>query len=150
MQEMFKAIVLKSMEEHWGPIDDGLNPDLDDIADAYRTDVVLAAVEAGQIIGTAIAVLAPSEAKVVRMAVRRDRRRHGIATRLLNSLTTEVRGRGVERMFLETSADWTDARSFCEAAGFRFTHRALGDFGWDAHYQLDLTSWFDHESTAPT
>lgn len=137
MQEEFRQLVLEGMAEHWSAVDETLNSDLDDVGSFYKDDVILTALEDGHVIGTAIAVLRPPDAEIVRMSVRHDRRRFGVATQLLATFCQLVQTKGVKRLVLETSIDWP-ARSFYESAGFRFTHVEDGVFGQDAYYEKEL------------
>jgi GNAT superfamily N-acetyltransferase len=70
------------------------------------------------------------------MAVRRDYRRRGIATRLLSRLICLASERGINRIVVETNAKWTEARNLYEKAGFSFTHLAPGAFGDESFYEL--------------
>ena len=96
-------------------------PDLDDIETSYDGDGVLVAVCA-LVVGTGVLMLRAPEAEVVRMAVWRDYRRRGIATRLLSELICLASERGINRIVVETNAKWTEPRSLYEKAGFNFTH----------------------------
>ena len=128
--------MLDGIAERWGTVDTSLNPDLDDIETSYDGDGVLVALDGALVVGTGVLMLRAPEAEVVRMAVWRDYRRRGIATRLLSELICLASERGINRIVVETNAKWTEARKSYEKAGFNFTHLALGAFGDDSFYEL--------------
>ncbi len=72
------------------------------------------------------------------MAVRRDYRRRGIATRLLSELICLASERGINRIVVETNAKWTEAQNLYEKAGFKLTHSAPGAFGTERFYELTI------------
>jgi GNAT superfamily N-acetyltransferase len=138
MQSAFRQLVLDGLAEHWGEVDETLNPDLEDVGFTYRNDVVLVAVEAGRPVGTGILVFQPPAGEIVRMSVHRDRRRRGIGATLVSALIRSARAQGLDHLVVETNAAWTEARSFYEQTGFRFTHAAPGTFGSEAFYEMRL------------
>ena len=53
LQDATRDPLLEGLVEHWGHLDEALNPDLRDIAAAYRDDVFLVAVSsASEVVGT--------------------------------------------------------------------------------------------------
>jgi ribosomal protein S18 acetylase RimI-like enzyme len=138
MQSAFRQLVLDGLAEHWGEVDESLNPDLEDVAFTYRNDVVLVAVEAGQPVATGILVLQPPAGQIVRMSVHQDDKRRGIGAALVSALVQSARDHGVDHLVVETNAAWTEARSFYQQSGFRFTHYAPGTFGSEAFYEMRL------------
>jgi GNAT superfamily N-acetyltransferase len=138
MQAAFRQLVLDGLAEHWGEVDESLNPDLEDVAFSYRDDTVLVAIEAGQPIGTGILVLQPPAGQIVRMSVHRDHRRRGIGATLMAVLIQSARDHGIDHLVVETNAAWTEARTFYEMSGFTFSHYAPGTFGSEAFYEMRL------------
>ena len=63
-------------------------------------------------------LIAP-EGEIYRIATREDRRRRGIAYRLLSYAHKTERGRGLESLFLEVREKNIPARSLYESYGFR-------------------------------
>jgi hypothetical protein len=57
MQDAFRSLVLDGMAARWGPADDSLMPDLNDIDARYGEDIVLVALDGKRVVGTAILVL---------------------------------------------------------------------------------------------
>ncbi len=155
-----RSLVLAGLAEHWGSVDPSLNPDLDDLAAAHpgsRTVVAVVAVVAvdgtGTIVGTGTVVprgpgtmvgtgtIVPSgmaTAEVVRMSVAASQRGTGVGRQVLDALTEVARSWGVQRLVLETTADWTDTVAFYERCGFRITHHTDGEFGRDAWFERRL------------
>lgn len=134
-QPAAKALILQGMEEHWGELDLSLNPDLNDIASSYAAGVFLCAWLDGELAGTG-ALLPEGEGvmRVVRMSVQRERRRMGIASRILQSLLEEARRRGCHTVVLETTETWADAIGFYLWQGFRIVDQRAGE----VHFVLEL------------
>jgi GNAT superfamily N-acetyltransferase len=127
-QTAAKVLILEGLREHWGTIDPGKNPDLDDIAAAYAGGVFRVAVAGGRIIGTGALVLhGNGEAEIRRMSVVRALRRRGVGGALLRRLIEDARSAGCRRIILETTAAWEEAAAFYLRRGFRKTHRRDGD-----------------------
>jgi hypothetical protein len=57
LQSCFRQLVLTGLAEHWGDVDEALNPDLDDVASFYQHDIFLVAVGGEQLVGTGILLL---------------------------------------------------------------------------------------------
>ncbi len=138
LQSPFRQLVLDGLAEHWGEVDESLNPDLEAIASFYQDDIVLVAVETEQLVGTGVLVLRPPVGQILRMSVHRDHRRRGIGATLVSALVQSARDHGVERLVVETNAAWRDARSLYEQLGFVFTHYAPGEFGSESFYEMRL------------
>jgi putative acetyltransferase len=135
-----RELILDGLEEHWGTLEPGLNPDLDDVAASYRSGTILVARLAARVVGVgAIVPVAPGIGEVKRMSVARDLRRGGVGTAVLRELVAVARGNGWKTVVLETTAAWTDAVQFYERSGFELTHYEEGAFGRDAYFRLDLT-----------
>ena len=136
MQDAFRLLVLDGMSERWGWVNESLNPDLDDIDTHYGNDCVLVALDGPLVVGTGILLLRAAEGEIVRMSVHRDYRRRGIAMNLLAELLHLASEYGVNRILVETNANWTEAQNLYKASGFKFTHSAPGDFGRESFYEL--------------
>jgi GNAT superfamily N-acetyltransferase len=137
-QDAFRRLVLDGMAERWGIVDESLNTDLDEIESSYEGDCVLVALDGALVVGSGILLLRAAEGEIVRMAVQREYRRRGIATRLLAELILFAPERGVNRIVVETNARWTEARNLYEKSGFKFTHSAPGAFGVENFYELRI------------
>jgi ribosomal protein S18 acetylase RimI-like enzyme len=72
------------------------------------------------------------------MSVVREQRRLGIGRAILAALVEAAQQQSLERVVLETSADWHDAVRFYQRCGFTLTHHEEGPFGRDACFELDL------------
>lgn len=134
-QQAARALILTGLGEHWGFIDETLNPDLDDIAAHYPPDTAdFYVVEdaTGALIGTAGLISEDAETgRIVRMSVARDARGRGIGKRLVGVLETAARARGYRRLVCETTHDWTDATALYTATGFT----ELGVWNDDRHFE---------------
>ena len=75
-QQNARQLVLDGLSEHFGNINEELNPDLDDIAVSYAGDLFLVAEQAGVIVGCgALIYEGDGIARVQRMSVLRTLRR---------------------------------------------------------------------------
>ncbi len=138
-QEAARALILTGLGEHWGFIDETLNPDLDDIAGHYppkTADFYVVEDEGGEIIGTAGLIREDGETgRIVRMSVARTARGRGIGKRLVAELESAARARGYRRLVCETTHDWTDAIALYLSTGFT----EVGVWNDDRHFEKTLT-----------
>ena len=68
----------------------------------------------------------PPEGEIYRIAVKNEKRRHGVAYRLLSYAIKCERARGLEVLFLEVRESNTPARNFYKSFGFREIGRRKG------------------------
>ena len=104
-QEAARSAVLEGLRDHFGFIDETLNPDLDDIEASYLSSgqLFLVAEQGGGLVGTAgLLFETPGAARIVRMSVAREHRRRGIATELLRALIEEARLRSLRSLIAYT------------------------------------------------
>lgn len=137
-QEAARALILTGLGEHWGFIDETLNPDLDDIRAAYppETSVFLVVVDSSDaLIGTGCITEEDAETvRLVRMSVAASARGRGIGRRLVAELEAAARDRAYRRIVLETTEDWSDAVGLYRATGFE----ELGVWDGDRHFEKML------------
>ncbi len=118
-QDAARTLILAGLGEHFGFIDEALNPDLDDIAVAYASGDFLVGCDAGIVVGTgALTPQADGSAIVSRMSTAASHRRQSVGRAVLGALVEGARGRGCTRLVLGTNADWQDAIAFYTAFGF--------------------------------
>ncbi len=139
-QSAARALILDGLGEHWGYIDETINPDLDDIAAAYpshRADFLVVEDELGALIGTAGLVRDDEETgRIVRMSVDKSSRGRGIGKRLVAELEAIARQRGYYRLVCETTHDWADAIALYKFTGFT----ELGVWNDDRHFEKRFES----------
>lgn len=136
-QAAARETILEGLREHFGFIDDSLNPDLDDIHSSYvsRGNLFFVALSLEVVVGTGGMLFeTPDSCRVVRMSVRGEFRRQGIASALLAALLREARTRSLQDVTVRTEPDWKAAVSFYERAGFR----AYGAGEVDVHMRRSL------------
>lgn len=127
-QQSAKALVQAGLGEHWGWIDETLNPDLNDIAASYAAGVFLVGEIDGVIVATGAYVPEGDDTvQIVRMSVRSDARRGGLGRRMLGALLARAQAAGYRRAVLETTETWGEVIAFYLANGFEITHHANGD-----------------------
>ncbi len=133
-QKMARQLILDGLGEHFGIINEELNPDLDDISASYAGDLFLVAEQTGVIVGCgALIYEGDGIARVQRMSVLRTLRRCGIARAILERLITEARLQGRWRVVIETGF-WEDSVGFYASSGFFETSRDP----WGPNMALDL------------
>lgn len=131
-----KNLILAGLEEHWGVLIPGKNPDLDNIALSYSDSTFLLALRAGKVIGTgALVPKSDDTAEIVRMSVSSTMRRCGIGRKILNELCLRAKAEGYKRIILETTETWAEAIEFYKQLGFKITHYLDGD----VYFSLDLS-----------
>jgi ribosomal protein S18 acetylase RimI-like enzyme len=116
-----RRLVLAGLGDHFGAIDETMNPDLDDIALHHvgRGHCVVVAERDGELVGTGtLAAEGPGVGRLVRMSVDGRCRGQGIGRRLVAHLLEEARRRGYARVLVETNDDWCDAIGLYRACGF--------------------------------
>ena len=133
-----KALILAGLAEHWGSLDESLNPDLDNIATSHATGRTVVVEVDGQIIGTGTLRRSGVVAEIVRMSVASPHRRLGIGRIIVDALIDTARAWGATRVILETSTQWEEVVAFYLASGFSVTHHAEGDFGRDTWFERRL------------
>ena len=78
----------------------------------------LVARDGDEVVGYAGLAFGESEAWVQNLAVRADRQRHGIGTRLLEALLAEAQRRGARAVLLEVAVDNAPAQRLYDRYGF--------------------------------
>jgi GNAT superfamily N-acetyltransferase len=142
-----RALILRGMAEHWGFVDESLNPDLNDIAANYADDVFLVATQERpersnrsgrlEIIATgALKIRAADTGEIVRMSVAHEMRREGIGSAILKELLAQAWARGLGRVVLETNASWAEVVAFYVRNGFAITHYVDGEFGREVWMEI--------------
>ena len=135
-QAQVKNLILAGLAEHWGVLDPGKNPDLDDIDSSYAGAVFLVAWQQNRIIGTgALVPRSDDTAEIVRMSVAADMRRKGIGRSILQELCKQARLAGFRKIILETTQTWDGAIEFYKRFGFQVSHH-LQD---DVYFVLELS-----------
>lgn len=127
-QRAARALILRGLGEHFGEVDEGLNPDLDDIGETYaRGYFVVASVESS-VVGTGGFVpRSGSCVQIHRVSVAPELRREGIGSVIVAHLLEVARARGFDRAQLETTATWTGVIAFYARLGFEPFERREGD-----------------------
>ena len=120
-QAAARRLILEGLAEHFGAVDETLNPDIEDIAANYVDCgyLFLVADDAESLIGTAALVFEEGvSAQVVRVSVASRWRRRGLARALVLRLIETGRGRSLARLWMETNDDWGPAIALYRACGF--------------------------------
>jgi GNAT superfamily N-acetyltransferase len=120
-QAAARNLILGGLTEHFGFLDETLNPDLDDIKASYvdKGGFFLVCEVDGVLAGTGgLAVGEPGAARIVRVSVAPMFRRRGIAAALVRRLIQEASLRGITTVLVESNRDWCDAIRLYQRLGF--------------------------------
>jgi predicted GNAT family N-acyltransferase len=101
-------------------------PEREELDGRDREAIHLVAVARGQVLATCRLLFVGPTVQFSRLAVRRDARRRGIATRLLALADEETRAGGARRLVLHAQ---TYARSLYDAAGYETRGRVFMEAG---------------------
>jgi GNAT superfamily N-acetyltransferase len=111
-QEQARRLILQGLGEHFGYVDETLNPDLEDIVRNYTAPghIFVVACIGSELVGTG-ALISHSEgiSEMVRISTRKDYRRRGIGQAIATYLISVARLRGDRRIIVKTGATWHDA-----------------------------------------
>lgn len=120
-QEQARWLILEGLGEHFGYIDETLNPDLDDILHNYIAlgHVFLVASIGEELAGTGALILHEKGiSEMVRISTRKKHRRRGIGQSIITSLVTAARERDMRRIIVKTNISWHDAIHLYKRLGF--------------------------------
>ena len=132
-----RQLILTGLADHWGTIDESLNPDLNDMMSSYAGGrTVLVRDQSGTVVGTGTLIRRSSEiAEIVRMSVAKSSRRQGIGRRIVAELIATASRWQVKAVVLETSTTWSEVIDFYQRCGFTITGVEDGDFGSDTWFE---------------
>ena len=122
-QAAAKDLINLGLGEHFGFVDESLNPDLNDIATTFVSGCFLIGEVDGMLIATGgYKLVSPNCVQIERVSVAQLFRRGGYASQLVNALVAEAKQVGYQRIILETTTTWTNVIAFWQHNGFRITH----------------------------
>ena len=114
-------LIQQGLGEHFGFIDERLNPDLNDIMQSYIVPgyIFLVAYSGSDLVGTgALITEAEETGRIVRVSTHSTHRRKGIGQTIVKRLLALARERGYKRVVIETNIAWLDAIGLYEHLGF--------------------------------
>src|SRR5438105_1557382 len=120
-QDAARKLILEGLGEHFGFIDETLNPDLADITNHYVIPghAFLVAYIGSDLVGTgALIPENESTGRIVRVSTSYTHRRKGIAKAIMGHIMDIARQRGYERLLLSTTIGWEDAIGLYTHLGF--------------------------------
>jgi ribosomal protein S18 acetylase RimI-like enzyme len=120
-QTAARALILNGLGEHYGFIDETLNPDLDDIAASYLANghLFFVAECSSILVGTGALLLSPgASGQIVRISTHPTHRRKGIARAICQQLIEAARLHDLVSLTVETNDDWHDALRLYRQLGF--------------------------------
>jgi GNAT superfamily N-acetyltransferase len=129
-QEQARWLILEGLGEHFGYIDEMLNPDLDDILRNYLRagHIFVVACMGRELVATGALILhGEGISEMVRISTRKTYRRRGIGQAIVTYLVNVARQRGDRRIIAKTNASWHDAIHLYKRLGFvEYGRTALG------------------------
>jgi ribosomal protein S18 acetylase RimI-like enzyme len=128
-QEATRRLILDGLGEHFGYIDESLNPDLDDIMTSYIVPghVFVVVLSGSKLVGTGALIIKDDKAgQLVRISVHADHRREGIGRAVVKHLVEIAKKRNLVRVLVETNNDWYDAIGLYKHLGFIEYNRDVG------------------------
>ena len=120
-QEQARWLILEGLGEHFGYIDETLNPDLDDILHNYimAGHVFLVAYIGWKLVGTGALIFGcEGRSEMVRITTHKGYRRRGIGQAIITSLLNTARAGGNKRIIVKTNASWHEAIRLYKRFGF--------------------------------
>ena len=138
-QDAVRSLILAGLGQHWGHIDESLNPDLADIGSSYGHGRTVVVRRAGEIVATGTVVPRDeSTAEILRMSVAADQRRFGLGRLVVEELVRTARDWGATAVMLETSTAWHEVVSFYQSCCFTITQHEDGPFGENTWLRREL------------
>ncbi len=144
-EEAVRMLVLSGLEQRFGVLIDGLNPDLDDLETHYiQQGASIIVVESdGQIIGCGMLIKehgSDEVARIVRVSVAKDRQRQGIGKIISQRLLEIANERGFVQVLVETNSDWYSALNLYQSMGFIEVERIyVSEWNFtEVHMAMDL------------
>lgn len=120
-QAAVRQLVLTGLGEHFGYIDETLNPDLDDIQAHYieQGHTFLVAWSNTEIIGAgALINNEDGTGEIVRVSTHPGHRRKGVAQALIRQLLLVAQQRGDKQIYVATNNNWQEAITLYQRCGF--------------------------------
>jgi GNAT superfamily N-acetyltransferase len=129
-QEQARRLILEGLGEHFGSIDETLNPDLDDILHNYlgAGHIFVVACIGRELVGTGALILhGEGISELVRISTCKAYRRQSIGQAIVTYLVNVARQRGDRRIIVKTNVSWHDAIRLYQHLGFvEYGRTALG------------------------
>lgn len=136
-QEEVRRIILEGLGEHFGTIDQNMNPDLDDIMTTYTKaghEFVVAELEAWMVGTGALLIEDNNRGRIVRVSVNPKFRNRGYGEAIVKHLLRLGQKNGLGEIVVETNHDWDSALKLYQKCGFQPYERDEES----VHLHLDL------------
>ena len=121
-----RKLIYEGLSERFGVIDTSLNPDLKNIVEYYikKDDIFIVGLYKDNLICTGALIKENDKTgRIVRMYVKKDYRRMGIAKHIVKILEKYGKQKKFTKIVLETTDDWKSAIKLYENCGYqKFDH----------------------------
>ena len=126
LEKEARKLIYEGLSERFGVIDTTLNPDLQNIVENYikKDNIFIVGLYKGNIICTGALIKENDQTgRIVRMYVKKDFRRMGIARHIVKILENYGKHKKFVKIVLETTEDWKSAIKLYESCGYqKFDH----------------------------
>ena len=119
---MARKLIYEGLSERFGVIDTTLNPDLQNIVENYikKDNIFIVGLYKGNIICTGALIKENDQTgRIVRIYVKKDYRRMGIAKYIVKVLENYGKQKKFATIVLETNDDWNSAIKLYKSCGFQ-------------------------------
>jgi len=120
-QTQVKELILQGLEEHFGFLDTSLNPDLNNIIQNYIEQghiFLVGLIKTEVVCCGALKTVNEDTGRIVRMSVKKEYRRNGYASQIIDALEERAKSKGYSKIMLKTIYRWSDAVGFYTARGY--------------------------------
>ena len=121
-----RKLIFEGLSERFGFIDDSLNPDLKNIVESYieKGDIFIVGIHKEKLVCTGALIKENDHTgRIVRMYVKKDYRRMGIARYVVKILENYGKQKKFTTLLVETNDDWNSAIKLYKNGGFqKFDH----------------------------
>ena len=133
-QDEAQQIIEEGLKERWGKkYDPSFNADLSDISTNFAFTII-ATLNSTPIGTGSYSIENKDTIRIERMSIRREYRKRGVGSKILECLLSNARERGYKIAVVETTSTWESAVLFYQNHSFVFREIIDGD----SHFSLSL------------
>lgn len=125
-----RNLIIEGLSEYFDNYDESKNPDLNNLMQNYigKGETFLIGLYEDDIICTGSLIEEDRyTGRIVRMSVKKEYRRKGVATVILKKLEKVAKAKGYNKIVLETTEDWIKAINLYKKNGYTESKRTEGN-----------------------